>query len=131
MRAKSRQRKRHRLNVVLIKNDSLSKIFFGSYFFNRFSFQGAPQGTEGLSMAGNIIRTGIVVLVKSCTRLLVLRAFLPNNLYICYFLFSANGQMVMASTGQRIVQQPGGQQVGPRACLLVIELMVKIKYFYT
>ncbi len=82
-------------------------------------------------MAGNIIRTGIVVLLKSCSRLLVLRAFLPNNLYICYFLFSANGQMVMASTGQRIVQQPGGQQVGPRACLLVIELMVKIKYFYT
>ena len=87
-------------------------------------------------MAGNIIRTGIVVLVKSCTRLLVLRAFLPNNLEICYFLFSshgfsANGQMVMASTGQRIVQQPGGQQVGPRACLVVIELMVKIKYFYT
>ena len=33
VRAKSRQRKRHRLNVVLIKNDSLSKIFFGSYFF--------------------------------------------------------------------------------------------------
>ena len=65
VRAKSRQRKRHRLNVVLIKNDSLSKIFLCSYFSNRFSFQGAPEGTEGLSMAGNIIRTGIVVLVKS------------------------------------------------------------------
>ena len=46
MRAKSRQRKRHRLNVVLIKNDSLSKIFLVRIFQPVF-LPGGATGDRG------------------------------------------------------------------------------------
>ena len=70
-------------------------------------------------MAGNIIRTGIVlqhnILYLKPGLPLELKPRILLNLQLLFKPYiSANGQMVMASTGQRVVQQPGGQQVGIR-----------------